>query len=75
MASTSKALADILNLNNPNSDALIQALGDYFDERDNDEDATDTKESDSDGECIFLFVYVVYFESRSGPVSSCKQAT
>ena len=50
MPSISKALADILNLNNPNSDALIQALGDYFDERDNDEDATDTEESDSDGE-------------------------
>ena len=54
MASNSRALADILNLNNPDSDALIQALGDYFDERDNDEDATDTEESDSDGEWIFL---------------------
>ena len=54
MASNSRALADILNLNNPDSDALIQALGDYFDERDNDEDATDTEESDSDGEWNFF---------------------
>ena len=73
MASNSRALADILNLNNPDSDALIQALGDYFDERDNDEDATDTEESVS--EWIFLFVYGVHFELRSGPASSCKQAT
>ncbi len=50
MATSSEQLASMLNFDITDSNALTQALGEYFDERDNSEDETDNEESDTDGE-------------------------
>ena len=73
MATTSKELAGLLNLNEIDQNTLTSALDDYFGNR---EDDTDNENSSSDGEYLFntILLYVVTSVSNAMSVCRCQPA-